>query len=173
MCFLCVYAGLYSSAFQPIQPADVPTGDQGSGAVVTHVPTPVRNPRPPLLATPPGFNPTSFVQAGKVLVECLLSPVLHGPSTETPLSSHSVRPTQLLFSAAFFFLLVQCFFKFKFAESNSKNASSPNKSPPHPTGKGFNPNAPSFVPTQQVISSSSRQGPSNVSTLYPANHALS
>lgn len=47
-------------------------------------------------------------------------------------------------------------------ESSVKNTSSPNKSPPHPTGKGFNPNAPSFVPTQQVLSSSSRPGPSNV-----------
>eukprot|EP00731_Ephydatia_muelleri_P037731 Em0548g3a len=54
--------GLYSSAFQPIQPADLPSGDQGNSSVVTHVPTPVRNPRPPLLATPPGFNPAGFVQ---------------------------------------------------------------------------------------------------------------
>ena len=104
--------GLYSSAFQPIQPADLPLGEQGNNSVVTHVPTPVRNPRPPLLATPPGFNPAGFVQA----------------------------------------------------ESSVKNTSSPNKSPPHPTGKGFNPNAPSFVPTQQVLSSSSRPGPSNPPT---------
>eukprot|EP00731_Ephydatia_muelleri_P037519 Em0494g4a len=45
--------GLYSSAFQPIQPADLPSGDQGNSSVVTHVPTPNRAQRtlaPPIRA---------------------------------------------------------------------------------------------------------------------------
>lgn len=45
--------GVYSAAFRPIQ--QHPEGDSSSN-IPTLVPTPLRNSRPPLLETPPGFR---------------------------------------------------------------------------------------------------------------------
>ena len=49
---------ILSAVFRPIHPE----GLDLQNSVPTQVPTPLRNNRPPLLATPPGFPPTQLMQ---------------------------------------------------------------------------------------------------------------
>ena len=50
-----IAGGVYSAAFRPIQQHPEGVGDS-SNNIPTLVPTPLRNARPPLLETPPGFR---------------------------------------------------------------------------------------------------------------------
>ncbi len=66
---------MYGASFRPIQfqPSDFPPPaptSEGSGSFQTLIPTPMRNPRPPLLATPPGFGHPLMQQGIALRVHC-------------------------------------------------------------------------------------------------------
>ena len=153
--FHCVVKWYPGNAFRPIHPE----GTDMQNVVPTQVPTPLRNNRPPLLATPPGFPPTPIVPANypvskswpdassKHCITCCVGHLLLNRCsvslaglTRSPMSKRSQKPSSP-------FQVV--------SESNDRG--SPNKSPSQmqaiklPPPSSFNPNAPSFIPMALTV----------------------